>query len=248
MARALAVLTILGTTLAPVARAQAGDEPGARARTILADPRFQRGAAGDETDSPRPASESGSPAEEGELPLPRDTPPPVPPVPPAPPVPDEVVGGTSDLAAAVSWGFLAVAATLLLVWAIRAWQARRRILDSAAGAPAEKRTATAGGDTAAVTPADADRLAAAGRYAEAVHLLLLAVIGQIAERSRRLPAASQTSRELARLLPLRSEARAAFGELVRDVERSHFGAFPAGREDYEANVRRFLTIVARSPA
>jgi hypothetical protein len=239
MARALAVLTILGTTLAPVAWAQAGDEPGARARTILSDPRFQRSAAGDETDSPRPASESGSPAEEGELPLPRDTPP------PAPPVPDEVVGGTSDLAAAVSWGFLAVAATLLLVWAIRAWQARRRTLDSAAGAPPEARSATAGGDTAAVTPADADRLAAAGRYAEAVHLLLLAVIG---ERSRRLPAASQTSRELARLLPLRSEARAAFGELVRDVERSHFGAFPAGREDYEANVRRFLTIVARSPA
>ena len=54
---------------------------------------------------------------------------------------------------------------------------------------------------------DAARLAAEGRYAEAVHALLLAAIRHFAERSRMAIQPSRTSRELVRLLPLGPEAR-----------------------------------------
>lgn len=92
---------------------------------------------------------------------------------------------------------------------------------------------------------DASRLAAEGRYAEAVHALLLAAIRHFAERSRTAIQPSRTSRELVRTLPLGPEAREAFGELVRTVELSLFGGAPVGAEDYERNLARFQALTRR---
>lgn len=93
---------------------------------------------------------------------------------------------------------------------------------------------------------DAARLAAEGRYAEAVHALLLASIRHFAERSRVAIQPSRTSRELVRLLPLGAEAREAFSDLVRTVELSLFGGAPVGREEYEQSLARFRDLTRRA--
>jgi hypothetical protein len=93
---------------------------------------------------------------------------------------------------------------------------------------------------------EAARLAAEGRYAEAVHALLLAAIRHFAERSRMAVQPSRTSRELVRLLPLGGATREAFTELVGTVERSLFGGVPVGAEDYVRSLSRFRALTRRS--
>ena len=86
--------------------------------------------------------------------------------------------------------------------------------------------------TVRVLLSDADALAAEGRYAEAVHLLLYRSIQDI-ERSR--PEAvrlSMTSREIARSSLLGANTRTTFAALARMVERSHFGGDAVTAEDY----------------
>ncbi len=93
---------------------------------------------------------------------------------------------------------------------------------------------------------EATRLAAEGRYAEAVHALLLAAIRHFAERSRVSIQPSRTSRELVRLLPLGAETREAFSDLVRTVELSLFGGAAVGQEEYERSLARFRDLTRRA--
>jgi hypothetical protein len=92
---------------------------------------------------------------------------------------------------------------------------------------------------------DATRLAAEGRYGEAIHALLLAAIHHFSARARLTVQPSRTSRELARLLPLSGDSRAKFNELVLAVERTLFGGEPAGPEDYQRSLERFRALVLR---
>jgi hypothetical protein len=92
---------------------------------------------------------------------------------------------------------------------------------------------------------DAARLAAEGRYAEAVHALLLAAIRHFAQRARVTIEPSRTSRELVRTLPLGPDVREAFAELVRTVELSLFGGAPVAAEDYEKSLARFRALTRR---
>jgi hypothetical protein len=71
--------------------------------------------------------------------------------------------------------------------------------------------------------ADADALAAAGRFAEAVHLLLYRSVDDIAGRRPGLVRPAMTSRELAAAADLPSVARHAFSRIARAVEISLFG-------------------------
>lgn len=89
---------------------------------------------------------------------------------------------------------------------------------------------------------DADRLAAAGRYAEAVHALLLRTIEALA---RRVPVPrALTSREILDRAALPAEARAAFAELVAAVELTRFGGRLAAADDYTRCVTCFDRIRA----
>jgi len=93
---------------------------------------------------------------------------------------------------------------------------------------------------------DAERLAAQGRWDEALHALLLQAIRAV---SSRLPAPlppSSTSRELLRLVPLSEEARQAFAGMVRAVELSLFGGAAVGAEVYQENRERFRIVSGRS--
>ena len=130
----------------------------------------------------------------------------------------------------LKWGLVAaaVAGALWLLWVllIAPLLARRR---AAAGEVVEWVT---DGDAALALLEDADRLAAAGRYGEAAHLLLQRSVGQIAIQRPDALAPSSTSRELAAAPGLPLRARAAFATIAEVVERSLFALRGAGEGDW----------------
>lgn len=81
---------------------------------------------------------------------------------------------------------------------------------------------------------DADRLAAEGRYGEAVHLLLQRSVHHIAEARPDWLLPASTAREIATLPLLPDRARAAFGEIARRVERSLFALRELDLADWQA--------------
>ena len=98
------------------------------------------------------------------------------------------------------------------------------------------------------TLADADRLAAAGLYREAVHVLLLVAVGEAARQSYVSLPPSTTGRELTSVLPLEGALREGFEVLVRAVERVLFGGGDAGADDYAACRLRCVSIVGPGAA
>jgi len=88
---------------------------------------------------------------------------------------------------------------------------------------------------------DADKLAAAGSYAEAVRLILHRSIEEIEGRRPRLIRPAFTAREIGRLADIPEAARATFSAIAGVVEHSFFGgreidaaAFATCRRAYEA--------------
>jgi hypothetical protein len=88
---------------------------------------------------------------------------------------------------------------------------------------------------------DADKLAAAGRYAEAARLLLHRSIEDIEGRRPKLVRPAFTAREIAELDDLPAAARATFSFIAGIVERSLFGGrdvdaagFAECRQAYES--------------
>ena len=79
---------------------------------------------------------------------------------------------------------------------------------------------------------DADRLAAAGHYGEAAHLLLQRSVGQIGEARPGWLSPASTSREIGALRGLPERARQAFATIAQVVERSLFGLRGAGAGDW----------------
>ena len=70
---------------------------------------------------------------------------------------------------------------------------------------------------------EADRLAAAGEYEKAVHLILYRSIEEIEGRRPKLVKPALTSREIGALEGVPAAARAVFGHIAQVVERSFFG-------------------------
>ena len=206
----------------------AADEAAARARRSPAEsPRSPTGA------EPAPEADAGRPG--GTMP-PQGSPPLPEPVEPAPPG-----AAASVLARIVLYGIAGLCLGLLAIWLARVLAAGRRRPGLSRAAEAE--VATGGEERRQAPPGDADRLAAQGRYGEAVHALLLLAIEQVARRSNQGLPPSCTSRELVRQLPLRESARAAFAELVAAVEVSLFGGLAAGATDYARGLRLFGLVV-----
>ena len=81
---------------------------------------------------------------------------------------------------------------------------------------------------------EADALAAAARYDEAVHLILFRSIDDIAAWRGELVRPSFTSRDIAKAEGLQGEARGVFARIVAAVERSWFGGRALGPGDWEA--------------
>lgn len=81
---------------------------------------------------------------------------------------------------------------------------------------------------------DADRLAAAGRFDEATHLLLQRSVGQIAAARPDWLNPASTAREIAGIAALPAAARAAFAAIAIRVERSRYALRPLAADDWQA--------------
>jgi hypothetical protein len=213
---------------AATAATAAADSPAgieARARAVLADPRYQRAlpAHPDSSDLDSPPAGSRS-LRGGALPS----------------ISLPVLGAGAALSRLVFVVLLVVVVALIAAWIVRTVMERRR--GSAGPEIGPVAAPAAAGPEPEPAFEDASRLAAQGQYAEAVHALLLAAIRHFAERSRTAVQPSRTSRELVRLLPLGPETREAFTELVRTVELSFFGGAAVGPEEWERNLARFRDV------
>ena len=82
--------------------------------------------------------------------------------------------------------------------------------------------------------AEADRLAAEGRFDAATHLLLQRSVGQLAELRPDLLRPSSTAREIAALPMLSDAAREAFAAIATRVERSLFALRRLDQADWQA--------------
>ncbi len=87
--------------------------------------------------------------------------------------------------------------------------------------------------------ADADALAAEGRYEEAVHVLLLRSVEDMRRWRPRAVEPSFTSRDLSGLAILPPAARDAFSAMARLVETSLFGGRAVGQEGFAESRRAY---------
>ncbi|MEE9272312.1 MAG: hypothetical protein V3U57_03470 [Robiginitomaculum sp.] len=87
-------------------------------------------------------------------------------------------------------------------------------------------------ETAKTLIKDADKLAAAGRFEEAVHMLLFRSIGDIERKRPHAIKRSLTSREISELSILTPKAKDGFTFIGRMVESSFFGGRRLGAQDY----------------
>ncbi|MDO9472808.1 MAG: hypothetical protein Q7J28_07100 [Caulobacter sp.] len=87
-------------------------------------------------------------------------------------------------------------------------------------------------EQARVLLADADALADEGRFAEAAHLLLLRGVQDIRDHRPGLVRPALTSRDIAGLDALPTQAREAFGAIAGVVERSFFGGRDLAADDW----------------
>jgi hypothetical protein len=147
----------------------------------------------------------------------------------------------------VFWVGVAAAAAMLLWLIVRDLPLRgrwRRRKPAAAPSPDWRPDANA----AQALLDEADRLAAAGRFGEAVHILLFRSIEDIGARRPEAVRAALTSRDIVEAAPLSDTGRAAFRVIAEAVERSFFGGLPVVREEFErcrARYRDFALAEAR---
>jgi hypothetical protein len=91
----------------------------------------------------------------------------------------------------------------------------------------------------------ADELAAAGRFVDAMHMLLLQGLAHMRARLDEQLSDSLTSREILHSTKLPEAARISLRDVVTRVELTYFGRQPAGLADYTA-CRESFNALARS--
>ncbi|HET7826384.1 MAG TPA: DUF4129 domain-containing protein [Anaeromyxobacter sp.] len=148
---------------------------------------------------------------------------------PTPPKPfDLPLGPLALLLRILLWTALAVAVVLAVSWLVRRLAGGARdaeVAEPAAEAPPE------------IPIASAEALAREGRWAEAIHALLLETLQALSRAARLAP--SLTSREIVASVRIPARARDALQGLVLAVEISRFGGAPAAEGDYRACLSRF---------
>ena len=144
----------------------------------------------------------------------------------------EFLAGAGPVVQILFWaGVAALAIYLVYLVAMRVsggeWPWRRN-----GGAPAEEESWQPEEMPARALLREADALAAAGRFADAAHLLLFRSIEEIEARRPRLVRPALTSRDIANAPQLPGEARSAFWKIVAMVETSLFGGRDLGEGDW----------------
>ncbi len=132
----------------------------------------------------------------------------------------------------IQWALIALVAAFVLYSAARSFGplARRK----ARVATAQAKDWGPASTVSLALLAEAESLAAAGRFDEATHLLLTRSVGELAAARPGTVEPSSTARELAALPALPEAARTAFGVIAERVERSLFARQQLERPDWEA--------------
>ncbi len=143
--------------------------------------------------------------------------------------------GFGTIGQIILWGLVIGAAGMLIFFLLREYAGLRRRPgrgkpDEAAG------EATSRGQAAPAPPGDllaeADRLAAGGAFAEAVHLILIHSLRRLEAGGARVLGASLTAREIISRAGLQEQARTWFSYIVSASELVHFGGRSADASAY----------------
>lgn len=126
------------------------------------------------------------------------------------------------------WTALAVMVVLAVSWLVRRLTRGGRDVEVGEAVPAAP---------VAIPIASAQALAAEGRWADAIHALLLETLEALSRAARLAP--SLTSREIVERITLPARARDALAGLVVAVEVSRFGGADAAEADYRDCLARF---------
>lgn len=157
--------------------------------------------------------------------------------PPPPPPPAwlegllSALGDAAPLFRIIFWAGVA-AIVLAILWLIAREVIRVRMPDRHKPVAPVREDWRPAPSTALALLSDADALAEAGRFAEAVHLILLRSIGDIDGRLPNTVRPALTTRDIAALNRLPETARPAFSQIGRVVEASLFGGQTVGRSEF----------------
>ncbi|MCU0725383.1 MAG: DUF4129 domain-containing protein [Planctomycetes bacterium] len=143
-------------------------------------------------------------------------------------------GGGAGVLRFLALAVLVAAGLLLLVAVVREVRTRSALHRARSGgpSPAPSPSAPAPGAAPSAPAAPWTALAGEGRYADAVHALLLAALRALSGARGAAPRPSATSREILAESGLPGEVAGALRDLVLAVERSRFGGQPVTGEDY----------------
>jgi len=141
----------------------------------------------------------------------------------------DALGVLAPIVPYLFWGGVAALAAVLLWMLIRDLEPIRRRRKKAE-LPAAWRPEPA---AARALLDEADALAAAGQYAEAIHLLLFRSIEDLSQRRAGSAPPAFTSREIVETVEMPGPARGAFARIAAAVELSFFGGRPAGADDFQ---------------
>ena len=95
---------------------------------------------------------------------------------------------------------------------------------------------------------EVDKLAAEGRYGEAVHTLLFRSIQDIDRNRPNVVRRSLTSREIGSLPVLTQEARTAFSTIAGVSELAHFGGVSVNKAGFETARTAYAELTGQTPA
>jgi hypothetical protein len=148
----------------------------------------------------------------------------------------------SGVMTVVLWGMIIVIAVLAASWLASELSKYGGDAELPADAPDARAAAT---EAIIERPLeDAEELARRGRFAEAIHTLLLRTLQELARNAAVRVAPANTSREILARVPLLADARSALAGLITAVEITHFGDEPANADDYERCRRQFHVFAA----
>ncbi|MEZ4470994.1 MAG: DUF4129 domain-containing protein [bacterium] len=161
-------------------------------------------------------------------------------VPPQSAPQQRIPAATSTIASTLLWVVIGLCVAAVLLVALRDFTTRPARARAGPGA----KTAVVAPDVAiqAAHLDDAEALAAQGRFAEAIHTLLLRTFADLSRHAALAPAL--TSREILARVPLQPEAESALRHLVQAVEVSLFGAAEPGPDDYARCRSSFQRVLA----
>lgn len=148
-----------------------------------------------------------------------------------PPRRSRAPSGLASIANVVLWVLSIAVAGILLVWLVKELVLDRDAIGADDG-PAPPASAPPDEAVIARPLGDAELFAGEGRYAEAIHVLLLRTLDELRRRSPTAIPRALTSREILARVPLHERARRELGGLVTAVELTHFGGEVPSEAEY----------------